>query len=352
MLTTEEWYSSAMNRVRLGKTNFVVSQLGFGCAQLMGRVAPKQSRRALDRAFDLGVNYFDTARSYGYGESEAVLGEFLRGKRDKVVLATKFGIDPPQMTPMRQAAKALLRPVFRKAPFIRRVAKRQLGGLFERGTYTRKHLLASVERSLGKLRTDYVDILLIHDAGPEIWETDETFDALLQLVRQGKVRFFGVAADTATFSAWRGPERRSIDIAQFPFSLFDQRAQQVIFETARADHLGTVAYQPFGGGGTNLPLLRQKLADLIATRAATTELRKKLENPDVEVLADVCISAVIRAGTVHVVLCSMVEERYIQANVNAAASTRFTLEELHSIRRFFANVPHQDGTLAKANGSR
>ncbi len=71
--------------------------LGFGCSAVMGRVSRKASLAALTAAYDCGIIFYDTARSYGYGESEALLGEFFRGRRDQVLLSTKFGIlQPPR----------------------------------------------------------------------------------------------------------------------------------------------------------------------------------------------------------------------------------------------------------------
>ena len=69
-----------------------MSVLGFGCAALMGRASRGESLKALGTALDAGITFFDTARSYGYGASEGLLGQFLQGRRDKVILCTKFGI--------------------------------------------------------------------------------------------------------------------------------------------------------------------------------------------------------------------------------------------------------------------
>src|SRR5215472_2399018 len=100
-----------MNEVAIGDTGLRASELGFGCAPIMGRVGAAQARRALDAAYDRGVRYFDAARSYGYGEAEDFLGRFLQGKRSGVVLATKFGIVAHRPSPLRRALKAALRPL-------------------------------------------------------------------------------------------------------------------------------------------------------------------------------------------------------------------------------------------------
>lgn len=83
------------------------SVLGFGCAGLAGRVGRRQSNRAIAVALAAGITHFDVARTYGYGEAETILGDNLRGLRDKVVIATKFGIEPPRVARAAKIVKPL-----------------------------------------------------------------------------------------------------------------------------------------------------------------------------------------------------------------------------------------------------
>src|ERR1700722_13227658 len=100
-----------MSMQSIARGNFVIRApaLGFGCSAVMGRAGRKASLAALAAAYDAGVIFYDTARSYGYGESEALLGEFLRGRRDSVLLSTKFGILPTPIGPLKRALKPLAR---------------------------------------------------------------------------------------------------------------------------------------------------------------------------------------------------------------------------------------------------
>ena len=82
-----------------------ISVLGFGSAAVLGRVGKSESLRALETAFDVGINVFDTARAYGYGESEALLGEFFKGRRSEVVICSKFGIMPAAQSALMRMAK-------------------------------------------------------------------------------------------------------------------------------------------------------------------------------------------------------------------------------------------------------
>eukprot|EP01037_Dinobryon_pediforme_P038078 gene38078-45890_t len=99
-----------MRRIYLAALNREVSVLGFGCASLGSRIAPAEGRRAIDMAIERGVSWFDVAPPYGDGAAEAILGAALAGRRDKVVICTKFGITAPQVS----LSKRLLRPVARR----------------------------------------------------------------------------------------------------------------------------------------------------------------------------------------------------------------------------------------------
>ena len=105
-----------MKEIELGDTGLRSPQIGFGCAALLGRSGRSESLRALAAAWEEGIRFFDTARSYGYGESEALLGEFLRGRREQAVIATKFGILAARQSAWKQAAKAVARKIIAVAP--------------------------------------------------------------------------------------------------------------------------------------------------------------------------------------------------------------------------------------------
>src|SRR5947207_2157953 len=100
------------------------SVLGFGCGSVMGRVGKSDSLRAMGAAWDAGITLFDTARSYGFGEAEAVLGQFLRGKRDQAVIATKFGIAAQPLSPVKRIALPIVR-VAKQIPGIGSRLKRE-----------------------------------------------------------------------------------------------------------------------------------------------------------------------------------------------------------------------------------
>src|SRR5260370_32904715 len=146
-----------------GQTCLQVSPIGFGCWEIggtYGHVDETQFHNAVQRAIDSGINCFDTAEAYGMGVSEQALARALGGRRRDVIVVTKFGVGYDEM-PIRRDS-------------------------------SRRRVMASVENSLQRLRTDYVDVYLVHWPDPNT-PVDETMSALDDIVRQGKARYTGAS---------------------------------------------------------------------------------------------------------------------------------------------------------------
>src|SRR5918995_2917423 len=195
--------SPAMRTRRLGSEGPEVSVVGLGCNNFGMRVDLEGTRAVVDAALDAGVTLLDTADIYGNrGGSEAFLGEVLEGKRDRVVLATKFGGDMGDGTAARGS-----RPYIRKA----------------------------IEASLQRLRTDYVDLYQYHTPD-RATPFEETFGALDELVREGKVRYVGHSNleaaeieevdELARTHGWARPIS-----AQNQYSLLRREAEQELLPT-------------------------------------------------------------------------------------------------------------------------
>ena len=215
---------SSAGEVKLGLGEAaVVAGLGFGCAALMGRVGRKESLAALGAAYEAGIRFFDSARSYGYGEAEALLGEFLRGRRSGVVISTKFGVLPAAAGPMSAARrlKPLVRGLLHVAPGARRWLQGPLAAQRSSGHFSVADLHASLEASLRALRTDYVDVLSLHDPPPSVLERGELFAALQDLVAAGKVRWVGVAAEPEVIESALAARPAGLRYLQFPCNLFN-----------------------------------------------------------------------------------------------------------------------------------
>lgn len=195
----------AAGRLGTVRTRFApdgTSEVGFGCALLMGSVPRDLSLRLLATAHDHGVRHFDTARLYGHGWSEDVLGTFLAGRRERVTIATKFGLEPPSMpgpvARLRSLARAAVDAV---SPGLRAAAGRGARRFVRRGAFAVPDARRALERSLRLLRTDRIDLWLLHDCTPAD-VADGTLEAFLEAERaRGTIVAFGLA--TAASEATR-----------------------------------------------------------------------------------------------------------------------------------------------------
>jgi len=180
------------------------SALGFGCASLMRLHDAGDRQRLLDLAVDLGIRHFDTARLYGLGQVEAELGALLRRHPDQLTLATKCGLgeaQPPSSTVQRQGG---LRRLLNLAPGLRPLARRVYGSRMVRRDFSVAHCRRSLETSLSQLGLEAVDLLLLHEPGPDD-AVDPAMEACLQdWQRQGLIGGYGISglADS-TLSLWR-----------------------------------------------------------------------------------------------------------------------------------------------------
>ncbi len=179
------------------------SMLGFGCAPILGSVGSDKSRRAIDCAIDCGVNHFDIARSYGYGEAEGFLGKMLRTQRHEMVIASKFGIKAnvkakilSPVKPLVRYLKDWLRPA--KSTGSQQVLKQSaavpIADKFHyRITINEQEMRKSLEQSLRALRTDYIDYFFVHEPLLTITNFDELEAAATNLKKEGKIRAWGLA---------------------------------------------------------------------------------------------------------------------------------------------------------------
>jgi aryl-alcohol dehydrogenase-like predicted oxidoreductase len=215
----------AMRYQTLGDSGLLVSAVGLGCNNFGMRIDARQARTVVDAAIEAGVTLLDTAEMYGgQGGSELALGEILQGRRDKVVLATKFG---------HQAVDMGYGP-----------AAGAKGG--------RAYIRLAVENSLRRLRTDYIDLYQLHTPDP-LTPVAETIAALDELVTAGKVRYLGHSnlagwqiADAAGKAARDG--RAPFVSAQNRWSLIDRDIEAEVVPAARHFGLGVLPYFPLANG--------------------------------------------------------------------------------------------------------
>jgi aryl-alcohol dehydrogenase-like predicted oxidoreductase len=169
----------------------------------------------LEAAHEAGITHFDTARSYGFGEAESAVGEFLSRHRDSVTVATKLGMVPPRRSRALGAAKTVARAAVRRAPAARRLLRRGAGTMVQSGRFDPAEARASLDTSLRELGAETVDLLLLHEVRPADLDTEGLYEFLERSVREGKVRYFGIATDPQSTRVILAERPRFAPVAQF-----------------------------------------------------------------------------------------------------------------------------------------
>ena len=212
---------AGLEQRNLGRSGLIVSAVGLGCNNFGGRIDEPATRAVVHKALDLGITFFDGADTYGVqGGSEEFLGRALAGRRDEIVLATKFA-----------------RPMDREG---------RLQGA------SRRYIISAVEASLRRLGTDHIDLYYQHIADPKT-PIDETLRALDDLVRQGKVLYIACS----TLSAWQVVEAQwtstHFDLARYVccqerYSLLERELDRELMPVIQSYGLGLIPFSPLANG--------------------------------------------------------------------------------------------------------
>lgn len=206
----------------LGKTGIRVSEIGFGTwgigGNSYGEVDDAESIRSLQVAFENGINFYDTSDLYGNGHSEELLGDVFLSCRDQVIFVSKGGMLPHTTFDMPQ-------------------------------DFSSHHIKQAVAGSLKRLRTDYIDLYLLHSPRIEDMEhNEELFKTLETLKFEGKIRAYGISARTPR-DALTAIEEFGFRIVEVNFNMIDQRALDIgLFDRARAENIGIITRTPLTFG--------------------------------------------------------------------------------------------------------
>lgn len=307
----------------LGRTGIQVSEIGLGSWGLGGGWGPKddaEALRAMERAVELGVTFFDTALGYGNGHSENLIGRVLKGRRDKLVVATKI---PPQTGRW---------PVLPHEPV--------------EDTFSAEWVIECTEKSLRNLGTDYIDVQQLHAWTPPYVQQTAWLEGLQRLKEQGKVRAFGVSAnDWDPYGTVSLVESGLIDTIEVIYNIFEQRPAEELLPAALRRKVGIIVRVPFEEG-----LLTGKLgpdhrfakgdwrADwltperLLAAAQHVEALRAYL-NADRPTLANLALKFILSHPAVSTVIPGMRTRTHVDENVTASDGKLLSAAELESLRQ-------------------
>ncbi|HWE66257.1 MAG TPA: aldo/keto reductase [Acidimicrobiales bacterium] len=306
---------------RLGRSGLAVSTVGLGTNNFGMKLDLEQSRAVVHAALDNGITLFDTSDSYG--DSEERLGELLQGRRDDVVIATKFGSD------------------------VRRLG--QDNGVDWGARGSRRYIRRAVENSLRRLRTDWIDLYQIHRPDP-LTPIEETLSALDDLVREGKVRYIG----HSNFTGWQAAEAEWVArthhlerfiSAQNEYSLLTRGIEADLVPALEQYGIGLLPYFPLASGLLTGKYRRGEAAPE-GSRVQAWKMESQLSDPTFDVLErleafaadrsitllEVAVGGLAAQPAVASVIAGATSPEQVAANVKAG-EWRPSAEELAQIDR-------------------
>jgi D-threo-aldose 1-dehydrogenase len=315
-----------MDRRILGPSVF---PLGFGCVQLTTQPRQSEAIAILERAFSLGITHFDVARAYGFGRAEGILAQFLRGRRNRVTVATKFGFQMPSgmvgNPRLINVAKRLLGPF----PALLRRAQHRGSAMVKAGAFSPEAAVQSLEASLRALRTDYIDILLLHEATLADAASEALLDALQKQVTRGTVRHLGIASAFPKLNADASRLASILETVQF-----DDNAQNCnLAMLANREQRLLITHSIFKPA----TLLRDAVkAYPQAALESSHQIGADLADPNV--IASLLLHYALRSNSPGIVLFSSTNPAHLETNVREAQSQRFDDLQLKHFLAFVNNV--------------
>lgn len=304
----------------LGRTGLRVSAIGLGTMVHAGHFGPmkdEESLEAIDAALDLGVNFIDTSDAYGAGYSETLLGKALKGRRDKVIVATKGG-------------NVMTGPDRGKRNFAVDYISRVL------------------EESLKRLQTDYIDLYQLHNPDIDVLRSSEIWELLDRRKREGKIRHYGVSINKMEEGV-AAVEGRRADTIQIEYNILDQEPAAEVFPLAQKANVGVIARAPLRRSlltGKLTPADQKRFqgedvrarnfaGDIFKRELAKVERLRFLEKPG-KSMAQAAIAFCIAHPAVSVVIPGGRNDQQVRENV-AAAGVELSTEELRKLEELWRN---------------
>ncbi len=318
-----------------GSTGLLASEVGLGCARL-GGVFQGSSRTELvallRRAHEAGITLFDTADIYTQGESERLVGDAFRSVRGEVIIATKFGYRLPAQKQLVHRIKPLLKPIVRHLGLTPGQLHTRVRGTLAEQDFSPGHIVAAVEASLRRLRTDYIDVYQLHDPSPEVLRRGEFVGPLERLQDQGKIRCWGIAPQHPehVLAAIDYPSLASVQVG---LSALEQSALDAAIPRAAARGAAIIGRQVYASGLLTRSYENIEPHDLDPEPSVAS--RKQAQLQHFGIVADRCgrtraelaLKFALGCDDVSVVLLGISRAAQLQESLRALAAAPLSAEE-------------------------
>jgi D-threo-aldose 1-dehydrogenase len=323
----------------LSGTGVAVSMIGFGCAGLF-RIPDRKDRRVvLDAAYEAGIRHYDVAPMYGLGLAESELAPFLKGRRAELTITTKFGITPTLLAKGVARVQKPLRSFLARRPAVGNELKTAGQGprsgpvgrlIYAAPGYHRQAAQASLERSLKELKTDYIDVFLLHDpVGDLLTGIPELTEFMSEQCRLGRIRCWGVTGQQAALPSVIA-RFGQVPAAQFKDDIFDPPLV--------GGPLAGLAKITYGALAHALPEVRGYLAQA-PDAVQTWSGRLGIDLADEPALPQLLLGAALMRNPEGAVLFSTTRARRVAAAAQAAVEVkRLTEADLTTVGEFAAAV--------------
>ncbi|MGA7936887.1 MAG: aldo/keto reductase [Kovacikia sp.] len=318
-----------------GNTGLKVSVLGFGGASLGSRSNRKKSIKALNEAFAQGINLYDTAPFYGQGESERIIGNVFKKRRDKVIITTKIGLYPSAKLQFLSKFKPIVRSFFQMLPGNeKRLMQKSVQSFMmanNRIEFEPSTIVKSVESSLKRLQCDYIDILLLHVL-PHPSDFDGVIEKLKLLRQQGKIRYFGACPHSLeeAISLLRMSEN-DFSTLQIRLNMLEVEAIDSCLPISSGKGLAIIAREPFAQG----KLLKPKLNNASELEFVGHKYDSRfdfLAKDNVRTLPQAALQFLIQTERIAAILTGMSSVSHMRENLAALDLPELTSEEIKMIR--------------------
>jgi aryl-alcohol dehydrogenase-like predicted oxidoreductase len=345
---------------QLGLTDLMVSQLSLGTAAFGSRTERSVAVGALRTAYEYGITLYDTAPFYGQGESERIIGETFTGHREKIVIATKVGLYPSVTLKLASKFKPIVRFLLnaleqRKVASFGSIPTQKLSAqvraqkfpneqilslrrlvksfLHENGVrrFDRQSMLRSVDASLRRLRTDYIDLLQLHFT-PQASEIDEAIETLKLLKQQGKIRYYGASTQILQETLmWLQTLEYGISTLQVKLNLFETEVLEQGLPLALANQISIIGREPFAEGKLLYSNLQESQGLSFLGSSSDNEGLLRLSQQLGRPLPQIGLQFLAQTSGVSTILAGMSKASHVMNNVNALEQPPLTEEEMSLI---------------------